>query len=466
MSLENAVAFDTIGISRFPVGTTVKLQNKFLLFLIKVRREKFKFIVRLHKAAAPQIPFSTFKNYLKPSHPTFQDLRVLLKVCACLGIGHEELQKNVLAYRFKKSRIMIHNPVLPINVTPLFSMIVAHMVADGNMHRNKRNRSLYFSYRQYNKELRLLLLEKTEAIFGQLRYPNRYFEEGTRLNLPEVITLLICQYYGLKDDSFLSKSAILPQKIVDSSSEHLLAVLLAFLIDEGHIDSSEIVIRLKNEPLVRQLAGICARLGYENTFVESDKRGMATIYILRNGIPRFWKDYLALKSKFPCVSIGYREEKLKSNLQRFQKDWKSRGQNQTKNELIAILRQQPATVWELAQKLDISRQGIRNHIKQLYSTGFLERWKVKEAAFCYSLKKDIFFEEKKKGQSRPIGQTEAELKNLLKIPKTTVELVKSIGIDAADLRKILNRLHAKGEIKFLGWQHTEHMPAKIWQVKQ
>lgn len=465
MSLENNRSFDLIGISDFPLGTTVEIRKSFLLHLTKIRKEKFKHIRNFYQAVAPQIPFSTFKGYLKPSHPLFQDLHIMLKVCACLGVEKGELQENILAYRFKRSRIIIKNPVLPVKVIPLLPMLVAHMIADGNIQRRKDRTTLCFSYRQYDKIQRLLLIKKVEKIFGNLEYEKRYFEEGTRVTLPEVVTLITCQYYGLQDDSFLSTSATLPEKIVGSPPKHLLAVLIAFIIDEGHIDSSEIVIKLKNEPLVRQLGEICHKLGYENTVIGADKRGMATVYVLRNGVQKFWADYLALKAEYPCVALGYREGKLASCISRFQKDWKSRGANQSKNAIIAELKRQPSTVWELAQKLDISRQGIRNHIMRLYSMGILERRKVKEAAFCYSLKQEIYFAESKKGQSQPIGKTVQEVKALLVKPQTTVELNQTIRIDRGDLQKLLNRLHAKGELRFLGWKHTGHMPTKIWQLK-
>ncbi|MBU0635802.1 hypothetical protein KKE06_02135, partial [Candidatus Micrarchaeota archaeon] len=314
MSLKKSFDFGEINIWQFPVGTTVELKNNFLFFLNRIRKKKFKSIGRLHEATALDIPFLTFKSYLKPSFPNFRDLHVLLKICDCLNIPKDKLQKNISAYQFKKSRITVRCPILPIRVTPLFPMLIAHMIADGNIVRFKNKSTIYFSYRQYNPRLRLLLLEKTMTLFGELHYKEKYFFERTKIYLPVVLTRLLCNYYGFKDSGFLSKSAILPKSIMGSSKPHLLAVLIAFIIDEGHIDSGQIVIKLKNDFLLRQLSEICNKLGYKNSVKPIDKYGMTALYLLKKGVQSFWKEYLDLKRNFPAVDMGYREQKIKSNI--------------------------------------------------------------------------------------------------------------------------------------------------------
>ena len=442
----------------------MELNRDFVLKLAKIRKSKFKSVLAFHQATGLSVPSSTFKNYLNRSFPNFRDLHVFLKICSILDISLKELEKNILAYRFKRSRITIHQPFLPISVTPIFPMLIAHMIGDGNIVRFKNKKTVYFSYRQYTPKLRLLLVEKMNALLGKVTYKREYFMDGTRVYLPEVATKILCDYYSLSDSSFLSLSATLPEKIMASPKEHLLAVLLAFLIDEGHVDSAQLVIRLKNEKLVGQLAKICDKLGYENSVTPIDKHGMIALYILKRGLEKIWPDYLELKQKFPEVDIGYREEKIKSNIERFKKDWKSRGHNQTRNTVIAALKEEPATVWGLAQKLDISRQGIRYQIRQLFEMGVLSRIKVKESAFLYSLKKEIIFEETLKGQSRPIGETMSRIKELLSTPKTTLEIIKTVAIEKSMVRKTLSKLHQNGEIIMLGRKHTGAMPTKIWQV--
>ena len=82
----------------------------------------------------------------------------------------------------------------------------------------------------------------------------------------------------------------------------------------------------------------------------------------------------------------------------------------------------------------------------------------------YSLEKDVIFKESNKGRSNAIGQTKEKIKSLLSEPKTTVELVKELKINSSVLRLMLDQIQKKGEIEFLGRQHTGAMPTKIWKL--
>src|SRR3989344_739106 len=249
MSLSDG-PINQIHIWDFPVGTTVELNPLFLLHLNALRKAQFKSLQQFWGACAKPIPFLGFKNSLKSSFPNFRDLHVFLLICRVLGVPKESFEQNVSAYRFKRSRIVITKQYLPVFVSPVFPMLIAHMIADGNMVRFKNKQSIYFSYRQYNQTLRLLLLSKFESLFWKLNYKTDYFRNGTRVYLPEVLTKILCDYYRFSPDGFLSKTALLPKKLFEEPPSHLLAVLVAFLIDEGSIDSAQPVIGLKNEALV------------------------------------------------------------------------------------------------------------------------------------------------------------------------------------------------------------------------
>ena len=456
---------DEIHVWQFPFNTTVELNPKFIDKINLVRKEKFASVREFHNSLQSRIKLVSFKELLKPSFPNFRDLHILLQVCKILGLSEMELERNVVAYQFKRSRVTIRNPILPIRVTPLFPMIVAHMVADGNIVRFNDKTTFFFSYRQYDSKLRLLLFEKAKALFGDLVYKDQYFIKETRIYIPEVLTRVICDYYGLKSDGFLSKSALLPQKIMNSPEQHQLAVLIAFIIDEGSVDSTEIAVALKNEPLVSQLSIICDKLGYDNSVSRTNKYGMAALHILKSGLEKFWGDYQRLKSEFSQVDLGYREEKIKIDLLRFQKQWKSRGKNHSKNEMMRALKEKPLTVWALSEKLNISCQGIQFQLKSLYSRGLLGRERVKERAYLYSLIREQNFAETSLGRSRAIGLTEKELKKRLTEPKTTIELIQAVGVEKSTVRNILKRLHKNGDIVLIGKQYTGSVPSKLWQLR-
>jgi predicted ArsR family transcriptional regulator len=464
-SFLHEIGYDAIHIWQFPKGTTVKIPKEFIYLISSSRKQQGKTVGLLYRTIKPDMPFSCFKNQLGAAYPNFYDLHTMLKVVEVLKIPREELEKKVVAYRFAKSRIVVENPFLPVKISPIFPMIIAHMIADGNIVRFKNKKTIYFSYRQYNSKLRLSMIDKIQSLFGQVKYKRDYFTNGTRIYIPEVLTLILSQYYGLKHDSYLSKTALLPEEIMNGSPNDLLAVLIAFIVDEGWIDSTNIGIKLKNPPLVQQLAKICNKIGYSCSTSFDQKTKMANIYILRDSLTSFWADYSVLKEKFPCITLGPKEDKLKIDLDCFSKMWKSKGSGETKNNIIKLLKNQPMTNWELAEKLTITRQGIRNHTKFLQSKGILSCTKVKESAFLYKLEKEITFAESEKGQSLPIGETARRIKDLLKkSPRTTIEIIKAIPVEKSTIRRILNRCQEKGEVILLKKVPTKTMPTKLWEL--
>lgn len=456
---------EVIHVWDFPKNITVRISETFLERLIAERKQRFKSWRRFYDALACKNAFSYFKVCFKPSFKQFIPLEILISACEKLDIPQFELENNIIAYNFARGRSPISKPQLPIEVSPLFSMIVAHGIADGCLSRFKNKDTVFLNYTQYNKNLRKLFLSKVERVFGKIQYKNTYFEERIRIYLPESITRILMEYFNLNRHSFLSDYCEIPKKIFGLGEKHLLACLIGFIIDEGHIDSGQIVIALNNKKHIEQLSGICKLLDYKHTITPRKPKGQ-NLYMLKDGVVRFWQDYLKLKEKYPEVDMGYKESTLNNFISRLNKDWKSKGKNQTKNKIIDLLREQSESIAGLSKELMISRQGIRFQLKQLKKKGIvMKKGKTRHGGDVYYLIKHIKLPESLKGYSKPIGFTNKRILRLLKEAQlTTMQLVKKVGLHRDSLINQLYYLERENKIKRVGNVKTIAHPTILWKI--
>ncbi|GEM_PF-1426085 len=308
--------------------------------------------------------FDSFKNSLKSSNKFFINLSLLMSICKILRISLEELQHKIIAYKTAKGVNYIENPILPIKITPIFDMLIAHHIGDGCLMNSHGNRKDYFLYRQYNKEYRDLYIRKIESVFGKIKYKNDYINdlETTQVYAPVVVSELMYTHYGLNRRSFISETARIPKQVFDKDWKSKLAFLIGIIIDEGHVDSCLIVIRLKNVNLIKDLSRLCDNLDYRNS-VKIENNNYACLYILSSSLSKFYKDYLVLLTEYPEVDLGYKGITLKEFIDRINKPKNYRPGN--KDVILNLLSRGPLTVNELATRLRMTRQGARYLIHKL-----------------------------------------------------------------------------------------------------
>ena len=208
-----------------------------------------------------------------------------------------------------------------------------------------------------------------ESVFGKIQYKNPY-QDKTRSYCPAVISEIMFNHYGLNTKSFLSETARIPEDILAKENSHLLAVLLAFIIDEGHVDSTLITIGLKNKKLVEDLKEICKKLGYNSVSRERKKQDMFYIYILSGGIPKLYEDYKELMKFYPEVSLGIKEDKVK-NIVDINKKAKVFLKG-NKEKIIKFLYIKNYSANEVAKMLCTTRQGSGYLMRELLKEGKIE----------------------------------------------------------------------------------------------
>lgn len=363
---------NSINIWQFKGKINIKLKDSFIELINKKIKEKYKTKERAYNEIIKYYPchFSVFRAKLKKGYKYFIDLEILLRLCKMLDIPKEKLQHNILAYKSRKGKNTISNPKLPIEITPIFDMLIAHHIGDGTVI-NIKNRTPYFGYRQFDKNYRLLYLKKIESVFGKVNYNKDYinYEKTTRIYFPVSISEILFRIYNLNINSFKSKTARIPPEILNKDWKHKLAFLIGIIIDEGNIDSDLILIRLKNKELITDLHNLCNDLNYDNT-IKPGKEGMFCLYILSKQLNKLYMDYCSLLIECPEINLGYKEKKLKQFIARLNKP--KRYIKGNKDKILYELTNVNLTVNELSEKLKMTRLGARYLINELIKENLVE----------------------------------------------------------------------------------------------
>jgi len=366
----------------------VKIKPEFLQKLNKNIRNKCGKISIAHQIVNTKLPlpFSTFKSRLKKSYKNFIDLELIIELCELFEIPLEEMQKQIISYKTRRGHNYITNPKLPVQITPLFDMLIAHHMCDGHAIKTGNNRKHSFGYRQYDKTNRELYLRKVEKIFGNINYRVKLSKRKdiTKIYFPTVCSELVYSLYNLEIDSFRSELARVPKEILAKNWEYKLAFLIGVVIDEGSIDSTLIIIGMKNAKFVQDLGLICKDLQYKHT-IKVKNNGFAYLYILAVGLSKFYKDYIVLSSKYPEVNLGYKEARVKEFIQRLSKPKYYLPGN--KKIILNMMKMEYLTANEIASKLFMTRQGARYFIKKLVKEDAIEpKGKMKFANIKYGIK--------------------------------------------------------------------------------
>ncbi|PIN78063.1 hypothetical protein COV15_00165 [Candidatus Woesearchaeota archaeon CG10_big_fil_rev_8_21_14_0_10_34_12] len=369
----------------------IKPNKKLIKKLNKNIFSQFKTKPKAHIEIFPdkKVPFSTFKNLLKESYIKhfFVPLDVYLEIIDRLNISREYFQENIIAYKTAGGTNYVECPTLPIKITPVFDMLFAHHVGDGTVINPKKGRLPYFGYRQFDKFYRVAFVKKLENIFGKINFfKEGYFENSTRLYCPPVLSSLFFKYYNVKIEDFLSWKARIPQIIFDKGDESILAVLIAFIIDGGSIDSTQITISLKNKLLVQDLGEISNNLGYKFKITQAKSeqvKGYWRLHILRESMKKLWEDYLELNKNYPIIDLGIKGEKIKKSLEIYSKKIYKTGGN--KEIILGILRNEQLSINQLAYMINMTRQGVRFYIHNLIKEGKIRLIENKGLNWVYGI---------------------------------------------------------------------------------
>ncbi len=217
-----------------------------------------------------------------------------------------EIEENIEYYTGTGKSHPILNPKLPLFLTPEMVSVIFHFMGDGHIGRKK----VVSSYRQMNKEGLNNFLKKLNNVFGDFGYPKKEFENG-RLNVPKIITEFYNYYFKLPNTNTFE--AYVPNNIKGLKREFLLAGLISFIVDEGHV-GEVITIYGKNYKLMEDVREVAIKCGYLcHPIRKKYAYGKFDVYrfsISSKSYNKFYKDILVLSKEFPTCNLAQKQEKL------------------------------------------------------------------------------------------------------------------------------------------------------------
>lgn len=218
----------------------------------------------------------------------------------------EKIEKNIEHYTGSGKSHPIKNPKLPLYLTPEMVSVIFHFMGDGHIGR----KTVVSSYRQMNKIGLNNFLKKIKNIFGDFNYPKKEFNNG-RLNIPKIITEFYKHYFKLP--STKTFESYIPKNIKNFKKEFLLAGLISFIVDEGHV-GEVITIYSKNKRLIEDIREIAIKCGYlSHPIREKYAYGKFDVYrfsISSKSYNQFHDDIIKLSSLFPTCNLAQKQEKL------------------------------------------------------------------------------------------------------------------------------------------------------------
>lgn len=288
-------------------------------------------------------------------------LSILLKLLEILKISKIELERNIRSYKIENGGLKIHHVKLPIKIDTIAAMITSHLMFDGWV--ESSGRSSYFQ-----KEYKALktFIQKIEYMVGKVEVKN----SRKVFYPPTFLVKLLRKFYEI--DSFSSDKVKIPGKIKNGTWKDKLAVVVAAIIDEGHIDSYGITVELKNENLLNDLRSILVSLGYHCSNVTPHK-GRKTKIITIYGLSKFHEDIKRLNSFYPLCNLAHKQPLFINHLRRIKRNWWRRKRGVTKINIIKLLSKSPMKTLDLSFKLNIDRKRTLRHLNWFKKMGIVSK---------------------------------------------------------------------------------------------
>lgn len=234
------------------------------------------------------------------------------KLLEKLNMPLSELSGHILFYGDPRG-ITVNSPKIPIMNTPEFNEVFAHLLGDGSRS-GRYEQKTFLSVREFLDEVNrafgtLVQKSKTLDITTHRKTDGRIFY---RAQIPLAIIRILEKKYRVK---FGTYSGFIPKELMNGPKENLMAILRAFLIDEGNI-SDHIAISSFNKNILSGLSEICKALGircgvYEDTIVLYDRDKLLSLLPLSiEHKHRLLESYEILKKDIKVLDTHLRYKRI------------------------------------------------------------------------------------------------------------------------------------------------------------
>ena len=307
-------------------------------------------------------------------------LKVIYSIANILNLPLGKLEKNItlIKQQHVPRKNSIKNPKLPLKISPYFTSIVANLFFDGSV--PKDGKGTY--YNQKDIELMNDFLKRVNFVLGNVNYSIKKDHRGIlKCRLPRLIGEICRHVY--KIDSFGTFDAKIPMFLFKLNDDHKKAFILAAIIDEGSIAyDGSIIFGVSNKRMIEDFNDLCKNVGLETGGIKQKhnlKSNWASHYYLYiTSISKF-KDILdEMKSKYPLLSLRYKENRLIKALkikdQSF--SYTKEFSNKRKGLVIGALNKKSCTINQLAENLIMPPRTLRRYMYRLMKEGKISRTKV------------------------------------------------------------------------------------------
>jgi len=358
------------------------------------------------------IKLDELKSQLKISKTTIIEWKKRAKYLPLKKIKHilklikkekdGELEKNIISYTTKKSKLIIKNPNFPIEDSKELREITVHIMCDGVFS------SGYLAYYNIDKNTKEEFIKKLNKCFGNVEY--KFYD--TYLHFPPAIALILKKTFNVE---FNSKKCRIPKEFFKGNRKKLCGIIRAAIIDEGTIDNTNIRIDSCNKEFLNDLRVICQKANYKCGEIWESKGPIFRLNILAESIQQLNKDMKEIPIAKKQTLINIIEENQK-------RGWKYKLPGEVKKEILKSLLEKPKKKIELILELRLIKTTLGKHIS----------WFIEKEIISYKTNKNIrtyFVKDKIKAQEF--------ISNPSKFIKS--EKINNYGISQLKLLKILNR---------------------------
>lgn len=207
----------------------IQLDKEFKSKLCKVLLEKGK--TKKYISLYTRMPFDEVRNFFRDQSKSlafFDKMINFLYIHNYFEINHETIKENIIAVGTRSGKF-IYNPKFPINFNcPEGVTLISAIFHDGGL---VREPELYPFYRNYNKKLRLNLIEKSLSLIGHMKLNL----ESTHPDFPKILGIILKHGIGICDGPKTVSNQKIPEFIINSDDMTKSTFLRQAFDDDGSV---------------------------------------------------------------------------------------------------------------------------------------------------------------------------------------------------------------------------------------
>ncbi|MBI1978515.1 MAG: hypothetical protein HYS62_00450 [Candidatus Aenigmarchaeota archaeon] len=194
-------------------------------------------------------------------HKRFVSTKVLFRLAKYAKVDFIKVEKHIEKWSDSPYQKYIYDVKFPIKMTPLYLRVASHVIGDGTASKTGK----YTQYIWTQKSV-YPMKQLQRALLG--KHLKAKIKEGAQdIEIPKFIMKVVCTRLKLDVDKF--QPLLFLKSVSSLPHDFRLEALTAIIEDEGTIEKTRIVIRMKDKEILKAIASIIDSLDYERSEVTS-----------------------------------------------------------------------------------------------------------------------------------------------------------------------------------------------------